>query len=67
MISVCVNGEIREFSQPLRCSDLVIALNLAGKRIALEKNGEIVSRSQYSEQWISDGDHIEIVVAVGGG
>ena len=67
MIAVFVNGENREFSQAIRCSDLVSELNLSGKRIALEKNGEIVPRSRYAEQWIADGDRIEIVVAVGGG
>lgn len=67
MISVLLNGENREFSQAMRCSDLLSELSLAGKRVALEKNGEIVPRSRYAEQWIANGDRIEIVVAVGGG
>ncbi len=40
---------------------------MAGKRIAIEKNGEIVPRSQYGETQLRDGDRLEIVVAVGGG
>ena len=67
MISVCINGETREFPRSMRCTELIETLHLAGKRIALEQNGEIVSRGRYAEQWIADGDHIEIVVAVGGG
>ena len=42
-------------------------MDLAGKRIALERNGEIVPRSRFGEVRIVDGDRLEIVVAVGGG
>ena len=40
---------------------------LAGKRLAVERNGEIVPRSRYAETSLADGDRLEIVVAVGGG
>ena len=46
---------------------LVAALNLTGKRLAIEKNGEIVPRSQFDTVNVSDGDKLEIVGAVGGG
>ena len=42
-------------------------LGLAGKRIAIERNGEIVPRSQHPTVWLATGDRLEIVVAVGGG
>ncbi len=42
-------------------------MQLGGKRIALERNGEIVPRSQFAQQLLFDGDCLEIVVAVGGG
>jgi sulfur carrier protein len=45
----------------------VLRLGLAGKRIAVEKNGEIVPRSQYASMPIAAGDRLEIVGAVGGG
>jgi sulfur carrier protein len=48
-------------------ADLVTALGLAGKRIAVEKNGEIVSRSRYAETPVVASDRLEIVAAVGGG
>ncbi|MBL8406345.1 MAG: sulfur carrier protein ThiS, partial [Candidatus Accumulibacter sp.] len=38
-----------------------------GKRIAVERNGEIVPRSRHGETMLADGDRVEIVVAVGGG
>ncbi|MDP1634046.1 MAG: sulfur carrier protein ThiS, partial [Gallionellaceae bacterium] len=38
-----------------------------GKRVALERNGEIVPRSQFASQQLAEGDRLEVVVAVGGG
>ena len=42
-------------------------MELGNKRIALERNGEIVPRSQFQQQLLADGDKVEIVIAVGGG
>ena len=67
MISVTVNGERRQFEAPLNCAELITRLELAGKRVALERNGEIVPRGRYAEERIAEGDQLEIVVAVGGG
>ncbi len=67
MISITVNGERRQFEPPLNCNQLLSRLELAGKRVALERNGEIVPRSRFPEQMLADGDKLEIVVAVGGG
>lgn len=67
MIVVTVNGTAHRFGQPLNCQQLLERLNLAGKRVALERNGEIVPRSRLGAQALADGDRIEIVVAVGGG
>jgi sulfur carrier protein len=67
MINVTINGERREFERPLAITELVQALGLAGKRIAIERNGEIVPRSQFAAHAIANGDKLEIVVAVGGG
>jgi sulfur carrier protein len=67
MISITVNGETRQFERPLNCAELLGRLELAGKRVALERNGEIVPRSRFAEQRLAEGDRLEIVVAVGGG
>ena len=67
MISITVNGERRQFNAPLNCAELLARLEIAGKRVALERNGEIVPRSRFPEQILADGDTLEIVVAVGGG
>lgn len=67
MVSLTVNGIARQFEQPLSCEQLLERLDLAGKRVALERNGEIVARSRLRQQMLADGDTLEIVVAVGGG
>lgn len=67
MITFFINGEPREFAAPLTLTELIVALELTGKRIAIEKNGDIVPRSQHAQTVVSEGDRLEMVVAVGGG
>ena len=67
MIELVINGEPRTFPAPLTLAQLVESLDLAGKRIAIEKNGEIVPRSLHASTPLASGDCLEIVVAVGGG
>ena len=67
-MQLTVNGVPRKFDRPLlTVADLVRELALEGKRIAVEKNGEIVPRSRYAQTAIATGDALEIVGAVGGG
>jgi sulfur carrier protein len=65
--SLVINGESRTFDAPLTVSGLVKVLGYADKRVAIERNGEIVPRSQHNEVGLENGDKLEIVVAVGGG
>lgn len=67
MIGLIINGQPRSFPAPLKVAGLIEQLELRGKRIALERNGEIVPRGQFGLQELNDGDTLEIVVAVGGG
>ncbi|HLP97918.1 MAG TPA: sulfur carrier protein ThiS [Sideroxyarcus sp.] len=67
MINISINGEPRQFPSGTTVTTLIEAMGLTGKRIALERNGEIVPRSIFTTQQLSDGDKMEIVVAVGGG
>ena len=67
MIALTINGQSRSFPAPLNAARLIEELALKGKRIALERNGEIVPRSQFDKVALADGDALEIVVAVGGG
>jgi sulfur carrier protein len=67
MIQVTVNGAAHRFEQPLDVSALLAALKLVGKKVAVERNGEIVPKSAHANTLLADGDALEIVVAVGGG
>ena len=66
-IRITVNGAPRELAAPLTFSQLLDELALAGRRLAVERNGEIVPRSRFGEACVADGDRIEVVMAVGGG
>ena len=66
-LRVHVNGAPREFDAALTVQGLVRELGVEGKRIAIERNGEIVPRSQYGAVQLADGDKLEVVVAVGVG
>ena len=66
-IELSVNGEARRFDDVADLARLLERLDLAGKKVAVEMNGEIVPRSRYAETPLADGDRLEIVVAVGGG
>jgi sulfur carrier protein len=67
VVTLSVNGEKLEFTSNPRIADLLGKLALEGKKIAIERNGEIVPRSRFPDTWLADGDRLEIVVAVGGG
>jgi sulfur carrier protein len=67
MINVVVNGAAHRFEQPLPVADLLRRMELTGKKIAVEQNGEIVPKSAHASTVVKDGDRLEIVVAVGGG
>lgn len=78
MIQLIVNGQPQLIPSPrvepgtpddatLNIRQLLEHMGLQGKRIAVERNGEIVPRSQFDQPLLANGDRLEIVVAVGGG
>ncbi|MCX7157949.1 MAG: sulfur carrier protein ThiS [Proteobacteria bacterium] len=67
MIQVMVNGTAHRLDDALDVAALIERLELAGKKIAVERNGEIVPKSAHRATRLVDGDRLEIVVAVGGG
>jgi len=67
VITVSINGETRQLPQTITIAELIEQMGLTGKRIALERNGEIAPRGSFATQQLADGDKLEIVVAVGGG
>ena len=66
-IRIVLNGAPRDLPAPLTFAQLIDELDLGGKRLAVERNGEIVPRSRFTEARLADGDRIEVVIAVGGG
>lgn len=67
MIQLIINGQPQHFDHLLNLQQLLEQMSLQNKRLAVERNGEIVPRSQFTVQPLFDGDRLEIVVAVGGG
>jgi sulfur carrier protein len=67
MLNITVNGATQRHAQPLALSELLHSMALAGKKVAVERNGEIVPRGAHGATLLADGDRLEIVVAVGGG
>jgi sulfur carrier protein len=67
-MQIRINGQPRDIPDTsLSVADLVARLELAGKRIAVERNGEVVPKSRHGDTAVCDGDRFEIIVAVGGG
>jgi len=67
MIAIVVNGEAMRGAAAATVAALLEARGLAGKRVAVERNGAIVPRSRHAATGLAGGDRLEIVVAVGGG
>jgi sulfur carrier protein len=68
LIQLTINGNSRSFDvSQLTVSQLVATLGLEGKRLAIERNGEIVPRGVFTQTALDSGDKLEIVGAVGGG
>ena len=67
MISLIVNGVKYSVPQTATPAELVDHLGLTGKKIALERNGAVIPRSQFTESLFQELDKVEIITAVGGG
>jgi sulfur carrier protein len=67
VIDIIVNGEPRQVPADANIRKLVEILGHTDRRIAVERNGEIVPKSLHADTQLSAGDKLEIVVAVGGG
>ncbi len=66
MINLTINGQERRFETAPTVAQVIAELGLTQRRIAVERNGEIVPRSGFDATRLAAGDHVEIVVAVGG-
>jgi len=66
-MNITLNGASRPLPAAMSVADLLQDLGYAGKRVAVERNGDIVPKSRHAQTVLADGDALEIVVAVGGG
>jgi sulfur carrier protein len=66
-MDITVNGKPRTVPDGITAGALIDSLELTGKRLAMEVNGEIVPKSRHASHALTPGDRIEIVHAVGGG
>ncbi len=65
-MQISVNGETEQI-EPQSLEAYLTDKSLLGRRIAVERNGDIVPKSQFSKVMLEDGDVLEIVHAIGGG
>ncbi len=66
-MEIIINGQTQIVPEGLTAAQLIEQMGLAGRRIAMEINLDIVPRSAYAAHALSAGDRVEIVHAVGGG
>lgn len=66
-MEITLNGEAKVLSPDATVASLVEDLGLAGKRLAVEVNLEIIPRSIHEAHQLQAGDRVEIVHAIGGG
>ncbi len=67
VITVVVNGESREIPVGTTVAGLIAQLDLGGRRVAVERNREVVPRARHCETVLATGDQLEVVTFVGGG
>ena len=66
-ITLSLNGESKTYPAPLSVAQLLGRLELDTRKVAVERNEEIVPRSTYAQTGLRDGDRLEIVHFIGGG
>lgn len=66
-MQLTINGEVWRFDAPLTVAALLARLEIEPRKVAIERNLEIVPKSTFAETALADGDRIEIVQFVGGG
>lgn len=64
---ITLNGEAYPLKDGQSVAELLEALQLAGKRLAVEVNEAIIPKSRHATHRLQAGDRVEIVHAIGGG
>lgn len=66
-MTILVNGEPKECAEGASLAQFIEGLQLKADRVAVELNRQIAARNRWSETFLKEGDHLEIVHFVGGG
>jgi thiamine biosynthesis protein ThiS len=66
-VTITVNGEPRDVPDGTTIDALLASLGIDRRRIAVERNREIVPRAEHAATPLAPGDRVEIVTMVGGG
>jgi len=66
-IEIVVNGEARSVAPDTTIAALLGELGFGDRRVAVERNREVVPRAQHATTVLGDGDRLELVTFVGGG
>ena len=66
-MQVTINGERRDLAAGKTVADLLRELGIDGRKVAVERNLEIVPKSAFNATEVADGDRLEIVHFIGGG
>ncbi len=67
MLQLTINGESKTFPRALTLSEMVEALALDPREVAIAMNQRIIARSDYSSTRLAEGDAVELVSFIGGG
>ena len=67
MITLSINGDSHTLEKAMTLTELLLSLELDPKKVAVERNLEIVPKSQFGSQAIENNDNLEIVHFIGGG
>ncbi len=67
VIQIQVNGEPRQVTEGLSIAELLVQLELDPRYLAVERNLELVPRTQHAETQLANNDRLEVVTLVGGG
>jgi sulfur carrier protein len=66
-MQLTINGEELDFSTGNTVRQLLVQLQLSGRPVAVERNGQIVPHSTFDQTELTEGDTLEVVTLVGGG
>jgi len=66
-MEVIINGETRTVADGTTVAQLIVELGLGDRRVAVERNREVVPRAQHGSTVLAAGDRVELVTFAGGG